>query len=135
MLKLCWKTHICVGNSTYVWGKPHTFGFNHILVGILWPVCFFFIKYLRHVEMGWEQQHIGELCYSLWFLMHWPSVWSLVDLWQPDRMEGVITSIRFRSNRQPLEKFKSFPTGISQEDIMKETKGFFSHKIQQETVH
>ena len=40
-------------------------------------------------------------------------------------MEGAITPIRYRSNRQTLEKFKSFPTGISQEEIMKETKDFF----------
>ena len=60
----------------------------------------------------------GFLCIDRLFHLYF-------DLWQPDRMEGVITPIRFRSNRQPLEKFKSFPTGISQEDIIKETIDFF----------
>ena len=113
----CGKSHICVGKSTYIWIYPHMCG-NSL-------TCLVFIKYLGHVEIGWEQQQICELCHRLWFLIHWASVWCLVELWQPDKMEGVITPIRYRSNRQTLEKFKLFPACISQEDIKKETKDIF----------
>ena len=41
MLKLCWKTHICVGNPIYVWENSYIFGFNQICVTIPWPVWFY----------------------------------------------------------------------------------------------
>ena len=124
MFKLCWKTHIGVGNPTYVWENPHTFRFTHICVLIPWPV-WFLSNTMDMLKLGENNnKFVNYAILSKGLLIHWAFVWCLVDLWQPDKMEGAITPIRHRSNRQTLEKFKSFPTGFSQKDNMKEIKEF-----------